>query len=79
MKKRIVLVILVLLLTLAVAAPAFADSNPPAWGEVMGDWASDKKIMMGFYMPWFVGQGQGWRLGPTIGYRQGNCPACNLQ
>jgi hypothetical protein len=84
MKKHLVIPVLVLLLTLSITVPAFADPNPPdpkgqAYGVDggMGEWASRRKIIMPFWMMYLPGSGQGnvhgYKWGPMWGLMQGNC------
>ncbi len=79
MKKRFALLVLVLLLTLAVAGPAFADAGDHPNENGYGDTASSKKIMMGWLASrWNPGKGnpQGNKQGPTVGCYHANCPIC---
>jgi hypothetical protein len=81
MKKRFALLVLVLLLTLAVAGPAFADCGDNCGGY--GGIASKNKIYMGAIMSgWRPPTSQGepqWPhppYGSVMGLITGNCPVC---
>ena len=82
MKKRITLLVIIFLLTLAVAGPAFADCGENCGGY--GGTASTLKLRMGWLAStWRPDNSQGEPqtppgkpYGPVMGLLNGNCPVC---
>ena len=79
MKKNLAIAVLVLLFTLSITVPAFADPGGNGQGPVIGKWASFWKIHNG-YNAFKPNPGQGdpdtpaWApYGPTAGLLLSNC------
>ena len=68
MKKTALILLLVIVLTLSIAVPAFADPPPdkPPWNAkgVYGEYASSMKCKMGMIAPYWMSQGGGYKWGP---------------